>query len=499
MPAMLRAFFSTLKRAGPWWWLGWLAWTLAGAVLLAQWSLNRLDNAFQTDARIVHRLLSQHATQHDAILNTLALLQPGARGEAAPEIRLPALYPQIIAVQRRAPDQAWPDAELARGEQDSRRLRRAAVAGVDAARGRFDLVLAATPASYALTINLAALAPGADWPMNPQGSPVRVTLEHGGAQYVVQSGAPDVGAPGGWPLDFRKTLAAESQPFDVVARRRVGWGDLPWAAMLAWSALGALALYALASWLRQRAARRRAEELLRLGQIARLNTLGEMAAGIAHELNQPLTAVLAGTQASLRLLGEEPPDLPTVRRAMDQAVAQARRAADVLTRLRRTVEAPASHAAAAQTTVDLAEAARHALALLQPELDRLGVAAQVQAEAPTPARVDPVALDQILHNLLNNALHALGQAPAGERRLTLHATAEGAQARLRVADSGPGIAPQVLARVFEPFFTTREGGLGLGLSLCETLATGQGGALTAGHNTPRGAVFTLTLPLKGTT
>ena len=84
--------------------------------------------------------------------------------------------------------------------------------------------------------------------------------------------------------------------------------------------------------------------------------------------------------------------------------------------------------------------------------------------------------------------------PQGQRRLVLHWQRDGASALLTVGDSGPGIAPEALPRLFEPFFTTRDGGLGLGLSLCESLATGMGGALTAGHATPRGAVFTLRLP-----
>lgn len=147
--------------------------------------------------------------------------------------------------------------------------------------------------------------------------------------------------------------------------------------MLAWSALGALAWWGMGSWWRQRTARQRAEELLRLGQVARLNTLGELAAGIAHELNQPLTAVLAGTQAGLRLLDDDPPDLPTVRQAMRQAAAQARRAADVLARLRRSIEPRTAAAAASPAGVDLADAARRALALLRPEIERLGVHATV--------------------------------------------------------------------------------------------------------------------------
>jgi len=108
---------------------------------------------------------------------------------------------------------------------------------------------------------------------------------------------------------------------------------------------------------------------------------------------------------------------------------------------------------------------------------------------------EPVALEQIIHNLLVNAMQALAQVPASERQLDLAFERDGALGRLRIADSGPGIAPDALARLFEPFFTTRASGLGLGLSLCESLASGMGGRLEAAHHAPRGAVFTLLLPL----
>lgn len=490
----MRDYWKALARI-PWVaWLSWCVWTLAGAAMLTHVQLDRLNDAFQTDARIVHRLLSQRAAQHDALVNALALLQPGAQVGDAPETRLPALFPQVIAVHRRGPDQTWADPRMSRAEQDSRTQQRAVLAGVDMPHGRFDLVRAATPANYALTINLSALA-DADWPMDRQISAARVALEYKGAQHVIQPGARDVELPDGWRLAFRKTLGSESQHFDVVAQQRLGWAQLPWSAMAAWAASGALIWWGAASWLRQRAARQRAEELLRLGQVARLNTLGELAAGIAHELNQPLTAVLAGTQASVRLLDEEVPELPVVRQAMRQVVAQARRAADVLARLRRIIERPAEHPASpSPAVVDMADAARRALTLLRPEIDRLNVHASLQADASVLAQADSVAVEQILHNLLANALHALTRVPDGQRRLALHTSIDGGRAHLSVADSGPGINPEVMAHIFEPFFTTREDGLGLGLSLCETLAGSQGGALTVAPNPSGGAVFTLTLP-----
>jgi signal transduction histidine kinase len=148
--------------------------------------------------------------------------------------------------------------------------------------------------------------------------------------------------------------------------------------------------------------------------------------------------------------------------------------------------------------LDLVEAARRAVHLLEPECRRRGVQPGVQADAPVVVTGDPVAVDQIVHNLLMNALQAMDAVNPGQRRLHLTLRRDGAVGELTVADRGPGIAPEALPRLFEPFFSTREGGLGLGLSLCETLAQGMGGSLGAANRPGGGAEFTLRLPLKDT-
>ena len=454
---------------------------VAGSAWLARAELADRRAAFETDARIAHRLLSQRAVQHEAILSTLALLQP-----AAPEQRLPALYPQVLQVLRRDRDGAWPDAALAAAEAESRRLKRAVMATPALAQGRYSLVLAAEPASFALLID--ADAPLPEWPFAKDG-PTRAVLALASDERVL---APGHGS-GAWTFTFAKHLAADSQPFDLRAQLAVGWAALPWGRIALWCAAVGGVAFSIGAAQRQRSERRRAEELLRLGQVGRLNAMGELAAGMAHELNQPLTAVLASTQAARRLLADEPPDVAEARIAMDRGVQQARRASEVLGRLRASVERPM---AAAVQPLPLDAALRRALDLLEPEWRRLGITPRVDCRPPTLAvQAEPVAMEQIVHNLLANALHALAEVPAGERRLALQASAEGASGVLAVQDSGPGLAPEVLPRVFEPFFTTREGGLGLGLSLCETLAAGMGGGLSVRNLAPRGAEFRLTLPL----
>jgi len=468
----------------------WLAVSAVGSVVMARNELSRMRDAFDTDARIAHRLLSQRAVQHDAVLATLTLLQPPDSTSPA-ERRLPSVYPQILGVERRNRGEAWPDPRMQAAEAVSRAQRRAALAHTDLPNARYQLVLAGEPASFALQMDLRAMVPWNEWPMARETSAVRVALEHEGASFVVQPGRT---GEGGWRFDFHKHLAADSQPFDMVATRQVGWTELPWGAMALWT-LGAGAVAAgLMALLRQRVARRRAEELLRLGQVGRLNALGELAAGMAHELNQPLTAVLANSQAARRLLDENPPDVDTARTAMGQAAEQARRAADVVGRLRRVVERP--DISARTQPLGLTQAVQNVFYLLEPELNRSDVAPQVVEHAPAVmVLAEPVAVEQIIYNLLTNALHALQQVPAGERALTVEISREAKTGVISVSDSGHGIPADVLPHLFEPFFSTRHEGLGLGLSLCESLAQGMGGEVSASHREPRGAKFRLTLPL----
>lgn len=487
---------NMLQRRWPWV-LAWCLITALGCMLLGRLALLQLREAFETDMRIAHRLLSQRVVQHDAVMATLALLQPqrDASQSAQPEQRLGSVYPQILSVQRRDSGTSWPQDSLRLAEEKSRQSHHAELADVDFNTGRYQLVLGADPTSHALLIDLRSTVPWSEWPMQPEQSPVRVSLDYGGQSFLLQPGHL---AGTGWRFDFHKHLATDSQPFDLVALRQVGWPELPWGEMLAWAALVAALLGAWMAVLRQRTARRRAEELLRLGQVARLNSLGELAAGMAHELNQPLTAVLANTQAASRLLDEDPPELGTARVAMTQAVEQARRASGVVGRLRRVIEQP--ELAGEVRPVLLQETVRNALYLLEPEFRRRNVMLpEIESDGqPGAVLADPVALEQVIHNLLMNALQSLEQVAAPQRQLTLTLREDSHHGILSLRDSGPGIPPELLARIFEPFFTTRTGGLGLGLSLCETLVSNMGGTLSAHNITPQGAEFRLSLPLAAT-
>jgi len=487
---------ANLKRLR-YWLLAWIALSLLSGVFIARNELARQQDTFDTNARIVHRLLSQRVVQHDAILATLALLHGGNTADR-PEQRLPALYAQIASAMHRGPNEMWPTQALTDAEAESQRLKRAVLAEVDLQTGTYQMVLAGQPDNYALTISLRNMVPWTEWPMAAETSPVQVRLQLAQASYLVQPGHAFTTGDAGWTFEARKVLAADSQPFEVVSQMHLGWSSLPWGWMLFSAGCVALVLVRGRMLVLQRAQQRREEERQRVGQLTRLNTLGELAAGMAHEINQPLTAILANTQAASRMLDDVEPDLPAARNAMQMAVQQARRASDVVGRLRRTVERPGS--GATLQGVNLHNACRHALYLLEPELHRSQCNTTLTMDCvPFDVLADPVALEQIIHNLLTNALQAMEQVPPAARALQLVLTCSPTTGELHVLDTGPGIPPDALARVFEPFFSTREGGLGLGLSLCETLAVGMGARLSAANRPTQGAEFTLQIPLANTT
>ena len=208
--------FANLKRLQNWL-LTWVALSILTGVFIARQALTRQQDVFDTHARIVHRLLSQRVVQLDAILATLALLRSGTSADGS-EQRLPALYSQIAAAARRGPDEAWPTASLASAELESQGLKRAVLADIDLQKGTYQLVLAAQPDSYALTINIRNLVPWAEWPMAPETSPVQVRLQLAQASYILQAGRPFAAADPGWTFEARKLLAAYSRPVELRAR-----------------------------------------------------------------------------------------------------------------------------------------------------------------------------------------------------------------------------------------------------------------------------------------
>jgi PAS domain S-box-containing protein len=247
--------------------------------------------------------------------------------------------------------------------------------------------------------------------------------------------------------------------------------------------------------------RRRNEEALRAAQaeltrMARLTTMGELAASIAHEINQPLAAIVNNGNAGLRWLDRETPVLEEVRDALSRTVRDASRAAEVIRGLRRL----AHKSGAPRATVHIDTLAREVLALTASELQRYGVSLHTELNTEHLAVLgDRVQLQQVLLNLILNALDAMKTVPDHTRELRVFSMrSEPGVALVGVADTGVGLDPAAEGRIFDPFFTTKADGLGLGLSICRSIIEAHDGRLWAIANEPRGAVFQFTLPLSDT-
>jgi PAS domain S-box-containing protein len=251
----------------------------------------------------------------------------------------------------------------------------------------------------------------------------------------------------------------------------------------------------------------------RLAHVSRVTVMGELAASIAHEVNQPLAGMLTNANASLRWLAGDLPNLTEARDAIRRIVRDANRASDVIARLRALFK----KAPAAQEPVAINAIIQEVLALTQPELRRNRVSLQTQFAGDLPTIIgDKIQLQQVVLNLVMNAIEAMSGLMDGERELyvssqkTTENRAEPGKETIEadtgngrrlsylsivVRDSGPGLDPAQLARVFETFYTTKSLGMGMGLAISRSIVEAHGGRLWAKANTPRGALFEFRLPV----
>lgn len=229
----------------------------------------------------------------------------------------------------------------------------------------------------------------------------------------------------------------------------------------------------------------------RMDRIVRASLLGELAAGIAHELTQPLAAMLANAQAALRMLASGAPDDRELRAILDDVVRDDKRAAEVIHRLRRLLQTgERSH-----ERVDLAALIRESVDLLRGDLQAHGIRLRMRFGDPCPpVDGDRVALQQALLNLLINAIRALRDVPESRRELDVSLDVEGDRIRLTVGDRGPGIAPEELPHLFEPFYSSRRASLGMGLAICRRIVRSHGGGIEAANRAGGGAELRVSLP-----
>jgi PAS domain S-box-containing protein len=243
--------------------------------------------------------------------------------------------------------------------------------------------------------------------------------------------------------------------------------------------------------------RRRAEEALReaqaeLARAARLTTMGELAASIAHEINQPLTAIVSNGGAGLRWLNRETPAVDEAREAIARMVSDGKRAGDVIRGLR----ALAKKSGPQLMALDIDDVIRDVLALTHGELQRHGVVLRTDlATGDRFVRGDRVQLQQVLLNLILNGLDAMN-AVTDTKELTVSSTlADPGGVLVSVEDTGTGLDPAIALRIFEPFFTTKADGIGMGLSICRSIIEAHGGRLWASPRAPHGTALRFTVPI----
>ena len=246
--------------------------------------------------------------------------------------------------------------------------------------------------------------------------------------------------------------------------------------------------------------RRRAElegQRLRqdLAHVGRVATMGELAASLAHELNQPLTAILSNAQAARRLLAADRADLAEIGEILADIVEDDKRAGQVINRLRGFLK----KGEAERTPLDVGELVREVARLVSSDALLRNVAVHLQLEpALPPVLGDRVQIQQVMLNLLLNGLDALQQSDAGDRWLVLQTRRhDGDTVEVEVRDSGPGLPDGERERVFDAFYTTKAGGLGMGLAIARSIVEAHGGRLDVANAPEGGAAFSFTLPVDG--
>jgi PAS domain S-box-containing protein len=240
-----------------------------------------------------------------------------------------------------------------------------------------------------------------------------------------------------------------------------------------------------------------AEHALREAQLAlahanRVETMGQFAASIAHEVSQPIGAAIVGAETALRWLAHQPPELERAGQAIDRGLKDTKRAADIIDRIRAMVK----KAPERKDDLRINEAISEVVELARGEISKNSVALQIKlAEALPIIQGDRVQLQQVMLNLIMNAVEAMSQARTARRELLISSQSEADSVLVAVRDSGPGLPEAALERAFEAFYTTKSNGLGMGLSICRSIVEAHGGRLWATANVPIGAAFLFTIPV----
>jgi signal transduction histidine kinase len=230
-----------------------------------------------------------------------------------------------------------------------------------------------------------------------------------------------------------------------------------------------------------------------LAHANRVATMGQLTASIAHELKQPLSAIMTGGDAGLRWLRRQPPKIEEVAESFEQMIRDVTRASDVIDRIHRLVKKHASR----KEKLDINGAIIEVVGLIHGEMLKNSVTARMELADSLPhVQGDRVQLQQVILNLMINSIQAMSDLAGGGRELQVTTeliASEGV--RIGVRDTGPGLTPESLSCLFEPFYTTKPEGMGMGLSICQSIIEEHGGRLWASRIDPQGALFQFTIPV----
>jgi C4-dicarboxylate-specific signal transduction histidine kinase len=230
-----------------------------------------------------------------------------------------------------------------------------------------------------------------------------------------------------------------------------------------------------------------------LAHVNRITTMGQLAASIAHEINQPIAAAVTNAHAALHWLGVRPPDLEEVRQALGRIVEDSNRAGAVIGRIHALIK----KAPPRKDDLEINEAILEIIALTRGEVMKNGVSLQTQLADGLPLiQGDRVQLQQVILNLIINAVEAMSDVSEGPRELLIGTSKDGSGGVLvAVQDSGPGLNPESFDRLFDAFYTTKPGGMGMGLSICRSIVEAHGGRIWASRTAGPGAAVQFALPI----
>jgi len=301
-------------------------------------------------------------------------------------------------------------------------------------------------------------------------------------------------------LLFKKTLGSRTQPLllttqlvpqysEILPLGRIFAGLIVLTGLL----LGAILVRGLLSRIQTAELRARlGEQGVRIAHASRVNALGEMASGMAHELTQPLTAILSQSQAGIRLIGRDKTDLGAISEILTANVVQSKRATDILSRLRQWTE----RTDARQGYQKLNECINNVTFLLGPETRRLHINLSSKTDPADPVILgDAIEIEQLIFNLVRNAMEALEQDDKPHPHIAISSTVLKGEVILEVSDNGPGISPAMRNRLFEPFASGKQQGMGLGLVLCERIVERMGGQIELVDKRAVGATARVIIPL----